>query len=170
MGGEKLAAAKTAGIAFIRAMRLPDDRVGIASFSSDSHVVHGLSGDADELEAIIETLEVSPGTRIDRGLEAGLAVLAAARDDVTPVLILLTDGIQDAAPEAPTEVAQRVRDADIILHIIGLGPDVDADYLRSVVGPSERLHLSPGTEDLEAIYTGIAWSVPCPTEAYWGRR
>lgn len=172
MSGEKIAAAKAAGIAFIRSIRLPEDRVGIASFSRDSRVAHGLSGDAVELEATIRALEISPGTRIDRGLEAGLEVLADARDgdDVTSVLILLTDGIQEVEPDLPRTVADRIRSEGIVLHVVGLGADVDVAALRELVRSAAHLHLSPGAAQLEAIYTGIATTIPCLVEAFWGRR
>jgi len=57
----------------------------------------------------------------------------------------------------------------IVLHVAGLGADVDAGYPRDVAGSAERLHLSPGPAELGAIYTGIARSIPCPPEASWGR-
>ncbi|HUG36787.1 MAG TPA: vWA domain-containing protein, partial [Candidatus Limnocylindrales bacterium] len=172
MTGEKLDAAKAAAVAFIESMRLPEDRVGVATFNRDSRLVHPLSGDAAALITAIEAVDVAPGTRIDRGLEAGLDVLADARSGggVTPVLVLLTDGIQEAETEAPGAVAERVHAAGIVLHVVGLGADVDADYLRGVAGSAARLHLSPSPAELGAIYTGIARSIPCPAEAYWGRR
>lgn len=172
MTGDKLEAAKAAAIAFIAAMRLPEDRVGVAVFNREAARVHALSGDADSLIAAIEGISVSPGTRIDRGLEAGLDVLADARKDefVTPVLVLLTDGIQDAEPWRPAEIATEARKDGIVLHVVGLGVDVDSDFLRDVAGGPDRLHLSPGPAELAAIYTGIARSIPCPPAAFWGRR
>ncbi len=172
MTGEKLDAAKAAAVAFIRAMRLPEDRVGVAAFNRDARVVHTLSGNAAELVAAIEAIDVAPGTRIDRGLDAGREILAGARaiDGVTPVLVLLTDGIQEAEIERPVEVALSARGAGIDLHVVGLGADVDADYLRDVAGSPDRLHLSPDPAELEAIYADIARSIPCPVDSYWGRR
>ncbi len=172
MTGEKMTSAKSAAKAFVSAMDLPEDRVGIATFSREAQVVHSLSGDSASLFATIDALEPGAGTRIDRGLEAGLDILADARPDsaVTPLLILLTDGLQEAEPSAPRSVSDRVRSAGITMHVVGLGDDVDEAFLGSLVETAQLLHLSPGTDELEAIYTDIALTIPCPTESYWGRR
>ena len=172
MTGAKLAAAKSAAIAFVRAMRLPEDQVGIAAFNREARIVHPLSVDRASLESAIDEIEVSPGTRIDRGLGVGLDVLEDARSgpDITPLLVLLTDGIQETDPEAPSIVSDRVRAAGITMHVIGLGDDVDAVYLRSLVETDDLLHLSPGPGELEAIYTEVALAIPCSVESYWGRR
>ena len=172
MDGPKLAAAKAAAVAFIGALHLPEDRVGIAAFNREARLVHPLSGDRTSLESAIRAIEMSPGTRIDRGLAAGIEVLAGARTgpEFTPVLVLLTDGIQEAEPDAPGLAADRIRAADVVLHVVGLGADVDAEFLRDLAGTADGLHLSPGPAELEAIYTEIARSIPCPVEAFWGRR
>jgi uncharacterized protein YegL len=172
MTGDKIRAAQSAAKAFIRAMNLPEDRVGIAYFSRDAAVAHPLSGDADLLFAAVDRLDTTAGTRIDRGLEVGLAILAEARtgSDVSPVLVLLTDGIQEAEPEAPERVAEAIRAQRITFHAIGLGSDVDAAYLLELVRAPDRLHLSPSVGELEAIYTEIARTIPCPASSYWGNR
>lgn len=172
MSGAKLEAAKAAAVAFVGAMRLPEDRVGVATFDREARSVHALSGDGASLVAAIEAIDVAEGTRIDRGLLVGLDLLAEARTetDVTSVLVLLTDGHQEAEVERPVTIAADARAAGIELHVVGLGADVDAGYLSTVAGDARRLHLSPGPDDLRAVYTGIALSIPCPAGAYWGRR
>ncbi len=172
MAGDKLAAAKWAAKAFIGAMDLPEDQVGVAAFSRESRIIHGLSGNEPSLFTSIDALDTLAGTRIDQGLEAGLEILedSRAESDVTPVIVLLTDGLQEAAPEAPGLVAARIRGAGITLNVIGLGDDVNAEYLRSLVASVEQLHLSPDPRELEAIYTRIALTIPCPADSFWGRR
>lgn len=172
MIGDKLAAARSAAKAFVRAVDLPNDRVGVAAFNTDARMVHTLSDDETSLFRAIDALAPGSGTRIDRGLEAGMEILADARTgpNVSPVLILLTDGIQDAEPEAPAIVAARAIASGITVHVVGLGTDVDFEFLLDVAGSTRRLHLSPSPDELEAIYTGIAGEIPCPAGAFWGRR
>ena len=101
-----------------------------------------------------------------------LKCLSDARegDGFTSVLVVLTDGLQEAEPETAGAVAERVIEEGVVLHVVGLGADVDAPYLGALAGAAERLHLSPGTDDLEGIYTEIAKTIPCPAASFWGRR
>ena len=67
-------------------------------------------------------------------------------------------------------VSQRSLASGISEHVVGLGADVGFELLLDVAGSPRRLHVSPSPGELEAIYTEIARSIPCPAGAYWGRR
>ena len=107
-------------------------------------------------------LPTGNGTRIDRGLEAGLSALETRRPEAVAAVVLLTDGNQaDEGLEGLLERAEQAREAGILLYTIGLGPDADRDLLESVAGSAERTFMAPTDEDLADIYRAIAAAIPC---------
>jgi uncharacterized protein YegL len=172
MTGAKLEAAKAAAVAFLGAMRLPDDRVGVVTFSAEASKISPLSGDHAALEAAIGRIVPGSGTRIDTGLEIAQTMLSGPEHLAghTPVVVLLTDGIQDEAADRPLRIAEELRSAGVAIFGVGLGEDVDVDYLSRITAQQDRLYISPGPEGLADIYAKIARRIPCPSEAHWGRR
>jgi Mg-chelatase subunit ChlD len=172
MTGDKMIAAREAALAFLGAVDIGEDQVGVVTFSAKAQVVSPLSGDGSALEAAIRGIEVGYGTRIDLGLAAAQTVLGGPerRQANTPMIILLTDGIQMADPELPLDLATQIRGSKVELYIVGLGEDVDAPYLEAMAGDPQKLFLSPSPGDLAAIYKEIARLIPCSPDAFWGRR
>ena len=172
MTGAKIEAAQEAALAFLDAVEIGADQIGVVTFSADAHVVSPLSGDGPALETAIRGIAVGYGTRIDTGLEAAQAVLSGPerRLENTPMIILLTDGIHMGDPARPQDLADEIRSSEVELYVVGLGEDVDAPYLETMAGGPEKLRLSPGPDDLATIYEEIAKLIPCAPEAFWGRR
>ncbi|MEO8084025.1 MAG: vWA domain-containing protein [Ardenticatenales bacterium] len=172
MTGAKIAAAKDAAVGFVQTMDLPDDHVGVVTFSAAATLVSPLSGDAAAVEAAIMAITTSPGTRIDTGLAIAEQLLAdpARTLDRTPVVIVLTDGLQVDRPELPAQVAGRLRAAGVLVFAVGLGADVDTAALHELTADPNRVFLSPTIDELRNIYVTIARLIPCPASAYWGNR
>jgi uncharacterized protein YegL len=163
MTGAKLAAAKGAALAFIDALQLPNDQVGVVAFSQTATLLSPLTGDAGALGVAISALAPSPGTRIDAGLSAAWEELRGdrRRPGNAPVLIVLTDGRQAEAPEAAQAVAAAARAAGVTIYSIGLGADVDALYLVDLAASPSRYFFAPDGDALAGIYRDIALLVPC---------
>lgn len=177
MAGAKLDAAKAAAHAFIDALSPASDRVGLVAFSETAALLQPLTGVPAALLAAVDGIAPSPGTRIDRGLDAALGELRAARRGApaVAVVILLTDGIQSVEADRPAGLADGARADRIDLWVVGLGGDVDAAYLRRVAGGADGAHAdrymaAASVDDLVGIYRDIARLVPCPVERFWGRR
>jgi Mg-chelatase subunit ChlD len=172
MDAPKLAAAKAAAHAFVDAMALPDDQVAVVSFHATAQVVHTLTGDANALHAVIDGIAVAPGTRIDRGLDTAVVELSSTRRHVehTPVIVLMTDGVQYEEPQSALDAASRARESGTTIYAIGLGADVDGEFLVTVAGAASRYYFAPVPDQLVDIYRGIARAIPCPPEVYWGGR
>ncbi len=172
MEGEKFAAAKNAAKAFLGAMDFPGDRVAIVGFATTGRILVDLTGDAAALGRAIDGMVLESGTHIDEGLVLALGLLERRRPEATPMVVLMTDGIQ--APEVlerPQLLAEQIRGRHILLHVVGLGLDVDAAYLLRLAGDDpSSLHLSPRAEELAAIYVAIAGLIPCPSGAFWAGR
>jgi uncharacterized protein YegL len=172
MTGAKFAAVKEAARAFVGAMHFPADRVALVTFAAEGRVLAGLTNDEAALLRAVDSMALESGTRIDQGLLKAQEQLAGRRPSATPMLVVMTDGLQ--APDAlerPQELAKELRDAGVLLHAVGLGLDVDAAYLlRLAGGDASRLHLSPQAEELVGVYLRIARLIPCPAAAFWSGR
>lgn len=181
MTGPPLSDAKAAAARFVeivlaeaptRAPAGATSRIAIVGFNSTAWLAHGLSGDGGAVRDAIHGLEVTPGTRIDLGLAEALAELRGPRRTPghTPAIVLLTDGLQNGSPEPVYALAGQARAEGAALFMIGLGDDVDAGFLAIAAGDPRRMFLAPGSEDLRAIYEAVAFDIPCPADAFWGRR
>ncbi len=182
MEGAKLSAAKAAAGSFVDIVLPPSgepataggqrSQVAVVGFNISAWLAHGLTDDADALHTAIDGLQMVEGTRIDYGLDVALTELWGPRHvpEHTPTIVLLTDGLQNGPTEPVLELAAAARDRGTLLYTIGLGADVDAAFLAIVAGTPARRFLAPGPNDLAAIYDQIAGEIPCPAEAFWGRR
>lgn len=172
MTGEKFDAIKVAAKAFLAAMNFPSDHVAIVTFATVGKTLIPLTGDEAALNKTVDDMVLESGTHIDQGLLRAQELLATRRLDATPMVVVMTDGLQfEKALEEPQVLAAQLRGAGILLHVVGLGTDVDAGYLlRMAGGDQTKVHLSPRSEELTAIYVEIARLIPCPPSAYWANR
>lgn len=161
-GPTKLDAARSAAAAFLRFLQLPSDHAAVVSFNEQGAVAASLTGDLALLDAALSGLRTATGTRIDRGLaSAGAELAAGRRSGALPVVILLTDGLQngDAAPVRSQAAALKA--AGTLVYAIGLGDEVDAALLREVASSADRFYPSPTVDDLAAIYAQISERLRC---------
>jgi Mg-chelatase subunit ChlD/sugar lactone lactonase YvrE len=160
-GPTKLEAAQRAATLFLNRLQMPRDRAVLVVFNSDAQVLQPLTGDRAQLVARLANLPQGAGTRIDKGIEAGHGALAAPTAN-NRVLVLLTDGRPSGVTnELVLAEADRAKRSGIIIYTIGLGSDVDAALLRGVASAPDYYFFAPGGDDLERIYTAIAFSIPC---------
>ncbi len=164
-GVTKLAAAVKAARQFVNRLNLPEDRAAVVSFNSTASLVQELTGDRELLLAALDGLETLSGTRIDLGLEEALAELTGerARTDQSRVIVLLTDGRGSVPNEQVLEVAERAREARLLIFTIGLGTPQDVDYglLRQIASRPDYFYEAPSTDDLERIYSAIVFTLKC---------
>ncbi len=173
MAGAKIEAAKAAARSFIGLLRLGDDQVGIVAFNQAATLLSPLVTDAAQAGAALDALTLAPGTRIDLGLDAAQAELQSARHRAgsVPLVIVVTDGRQEDEPDRALAVAAAARAAGTTIYAIGLGGDVDRDFLARLAGDPTRTLDAPTPADLAALYAQVAVTVRrCPKEAFWGGR
>lgn len=153
-------------------MTFPSDHVAIVTFATVGKVLVPLTGDGAALNKAVDDMVLESGTHIDQGLLRAQELLATRRLEATPMVVVMTDGLQfEQALEEPQTLAAQLRGAGILLQVVGLGTDVDAGYLLRMAGGDEsKVHLSPRSEELTAIYLEIARLIPCPPSAYWSNR
>jgi Mg-chelatase subunit ChlD/DNA-binding beta-propeller fold protein YncE len=166
MTGEKLDAARNAAsvLLFFVDLRIRRDRAAVVSFDVAARVNQGLTADRATLAVGLAGLATTPGTRIDLGIAAAVGELLGARrrDGVDRAIVLLTDGLPMAGTEAETLAeADRARAAGVSTWTIGLGSDVDPDFLGRVAGAGDRVLIAPAPGDLEGVYRRVASGIVC---------
>ncbi len=162
-GPTKLDAAREAATTFVSLLDLPGDRAAVISFDAEARRELGLTGDLASLRASLDALETGQGTRIDLGLEAATSVLTEeARPGALPVVILLTDGLQEGGDDASVlGAATALKAAGGLVFTIGLGASIDADLLARAASDPDRFYASPGTDELSRIYDRISVRLAC---------
>jgi Mg-chelatase subunit ChlD len=169
---EPLTSVKNAAKTFISQLE-SRDRGAIVSFATtaSSPVDKSLTGNQDALAEAVDNITVgtppdTQHTNVAGGLEqARQELLDHGRKDATKVIILLTDGIasrplKDGEPDYPemtaSTTAQTIRDDGIDLFTVGLGNEVNANFLSGLATEPNQYFAAPKKEDLDAIYNSIA--------------
>ena len=169
-GGTKIEAARAAATQLVDGLRLGDtaDRVSVVEFYNDAHVVTPLSGKRAPVLDGLARLAPDPsrqGTRIDLGLRAARVALGARRGTALPVVVLLSDGLQNPGGNGPVLTEMAVlsgRVPELLVYTIGLGDQIDEALLRDALASSpDRYYASPTAEQLAAIYAEISERLQC---------
>jgi Mg-chelatase subunit ChlD len=192
-GREKLAAVQSAASLFLDQMDFrPDgrgdlDQVALVGFNSQGWIEQPLTSDTTALRAGIDHLRAGmhEGTRLDLAIDWGVRALDGPerRPANTPVIVLMTDGLPNGVPPGPggTEEetvfarAAAAKSRGIRLYAIGVGlPDgadvadrINMDLLRAVASEPRMAFQTFSAEELARIYGEIAYTLGCPSGAYW---
>lgn len=163
----RLDAMKAVAATFIRGRA--GDRVGLIAYADQTYVVSPPSYD---VEAVVKALDgfeiglVGRSTAIGDGLGLALRRLSAV-DARSRVVLLLSDGVNNAGLSAPRDVANLAKDMNVRVHTISMGPRdigegdgnpdvVDVQTLKEMAtvtgGQSFRVKT---TEDLQAAMKAV---------------
>ncbi|ETX28667.1 VWA domain-containing protein [Roseivivax isoporae] len=160
----RMEAVQTVGAAFAR--RRAGDRVALIVFGSEAYYAAPFSFDTEGIARRIEEAQIGISGRATNISDAlGLALKRMQRSDAaTKVVILLSDGVNNAGATNPRGVAGLAAEMGVRVHTIALGPRdlqtaeegengvVDAETLRAISeisgGESFRVRT---TEDLVAV-------------------
>jgi VWFA-related protein len=133
-------AVKAAAGAFIDAAR-PEDALGVLTFSDGVELVADVAKYRSVSKHAVSQYRTTGGTALFDGIVASLDRLAT--ETGRKALVLLTDGRDENGPgTAPgskatrDEVLARLRDVDVTVFAIGLGPSVDRETLQRVADAS----------------------------------
>ena len=171
----RLQAVKRVGADFIR--RRAGDRIGLVIFADQAFVAAGLTFDTASVARALEEATiglVGRSTGIGDGLGLALRRLDVREPGTAPtegaggrVVILLSDGANNAGQTTPRDVAALARDLGIRVHTIALGPRdlanangeqdvVDTETLRAMAETSGgRAFRVRTTDDLVAVADAI---------------
>lgn len=101
----------------------PNDRIGLLAFGGRPYLVSPLTLDHDWLRKRLESLKigmVEDGTAIGSAIGSGINRLRD-RDSKSRILILLTDGMNNAGRIPPLAAAEAAETLDIKVYTIGAG-------------------------------------------------
>ncbi len=175
----RLSALKEVAAEFIR--KRPNDRIGLVAYAGESYTKTPITSDkAIVLSALREITygQLSDGTAIGMGLATSVNRLKESKA-VSKVIILLTDGVNNAGFIEPQTAADLALEYSIKTYTIGLGtngnalspigynPDgsfrygmrqveIDEDLLKTIAeATGGRYFRATDNEELEAIYDEI---------------
>lgn len=165
MGGPPLEDAKQAANRFLEKMD-PGDQVALIAFSdpvdTDPDQInpereHPLVGNLEPIFDSIEKLEAGGHTHLYNASTKAVNMLSNQPNGHRAIL-LLTDGVNDPPdsgdPEEPIALAKQAR---IPFFIIGLGDDIDDDYLRRLaIDTGGAFRAAPSSSELSRLFKEVA--------------
>jgi Mg-chelatase subunit ChlD len=172
---EPLTSVKNAALSFVNGLS-NRGKISVVSFATDasSPIDQVLTSDVPSVRDAINGIEIGTGstqyTNIADALQHSIDELSTNRHTSSSkqAIVLLTDG-KPTYPEKkgdPTYAADTAlalaRDAQskgIEIFTIGLGKDIDQDFLKSVSGFDERFFQAPSRQDLLSVYSQIGSSL-----------
>ncbi|MCH8009243.1 MAG: VWA domain-containing protein [Chloroflexi bacterium] len=130
MEGGALDEAKAAAISFLNSLELQDS-VGVLTFADEVTLVLPFTQDRAAAMAAIEGLVAGGGTALYQATENGLR-LAADEGTSYRAVILLSDGLDNGSVLVRDDVYTTAATLGVPVFAIGLGEDIDREYLESV--------------------------------------
>lgn len=144
------------------------DQSAVVTYATDATTPATLSSKHMNNADLIEALTIDPKeevgyTNTSAGLSAAALELASERHNKNArrVIVLLTDGLPTATDDGGDPVAaaesqaKELVAAGVEIYAIGLGANVNLDFISSIASDSAHAFYAPKTEDLNAIYKSI---------------
>ncbi|MBI3133688.1 MAG: VWA domain-containing protein [Bacteroidetes bacterium] len=129
---DRLEAAKKVALDFIA--NRPSDRIGLVVFQAEAYTQAPLTNDHELLKVMFEQVQnISNSDIIYDGTAIGLGLATATNrlkesDAKSKVIILLTDGVNNAGEIDPLTAAAIAKENNICVYTIGVGKDGTAPY------------------------------------------
>jgi len=152
-----------AALACVRASN-PQDEVFVLDFADKARVDVPFTSDPRVLEAGIARADSIGGTAMLDALDAGASYLSRDGERDRKVLLLITDGNDNASVTSMDEVRKEVEQHDVVIFAIGLLTEEASSVARHAQHELGRLaelsggvaYYETGPEDLEATALSIA--------------
>ncbi|MFH0774085.1 MAG: vWA domain-containing protein [bacterium] len=130
------------------------DAILSGALDGESHIEAELTCDRAELKKKISALSPMGGTPMDSAI--ALACNEMLRDGgVENIIVLLTDGIPND-PVATESYANQAKASGVKIITIGVGPDVDIEFLKKIASTSDDYYFAKESSKLKSIFAGIA--------------
>ncbi len=150
----------------------PQDRIALVAFARQAYTASPLTSDASWLDRVLTDLRlglIEDGTAVGSGISSAVLRLSES-NAVSKVIILLTDGQNNAGRIAPLEAAAIARERGVKIYTIGAGskglvPFPVQDLWGRTVYQQVRIDLDEGTLQKVAEITGGAYFRATDTES-----
>lgn len=145
---------------------LPEDRVGLVSFSSTANLdvpPAPLAQNRNDLDAAIQGLRPEGKTAIYDGLMAGkqaLDGLPQDKDERIKAIVLLTDGQENASSTTLDQLKQEFEETGVSIFPVAYGSDSDqqeaSSTLQAIVDFSHTILVKGSTGDIGQIFDNLS--------------
>jgi molecular chaperone DnaK len=153
MYGDNIAAAKRAGVGFAeRTLKQPNRQVAVVAFPGG--VMTPPTADIERLRRAIDDLTPIGSTPMSEGLHEARDLLRP-RAGVQRVFLVMTDGHPDD-PDATVAEVHKLRTSGARVITIGVGGQVQQDFLRSLASQPSDYHFCNESLDLEGTFINLA--------------
>lgn len=134
-----------------------NDFLGCVSFNSNVDYIQQLTNNYVLVKEIVDDLEASGGTRMDKGLVLAFQVLETNLEAGVPSEIIL---VSDGMPDDESAVRELIRQKDdIVINTIGVGRNYDRNLLKFIANRTDgRFYAADDISDLTATFQEIAYS------------
>lgn len=158
MGGSKMTAARSAVLEFIGQLDYSLHQVGLITFSTEVDLVQPLTDNPRALIRAVPTLGDDAGTNMSGAMSLAQGEFATERDrpDAKNVIVMLSDGRPNDDPGGLYSMSSAFSAAGGEVYTIGLGLDVDRDFMRRFATTPDYYFESPTEYELTKVYESIA--------------
>ena len=166
---EPITSVLAAAEAFVHRLK-ESDQAALVTFATDAVLEKRLTRNTASIAQTIRELVIDPkeevgstnqGEAFRRAFEELHSELHSV--EARKVLVLLTDGLATAPDEEPEAYAlknaQLVKDSGITVFTIGLGQQVNMDFVRALASTPASAYQAASTDDLDQIYRTITASL-----------
>lgn len=151
-----------------------NNQATLISFANDATLDSPLSKDFSALGQSIDAITIlksgTQNTNIGDGIRKAREELLSerGRNGVSKFIVMLTDGVatrpskagDDKYPEEfALQTANQAKIDSIGLFTIGLGKDLNVEFLKDVASSSEEAYFAPTAKELNSIYKQIATKI-----------
>ena len=138
----------------------PNDRIGVVVYAAESYTKTPVTSDKELIKRSIESIEYDPsvlqdGTGIGVGLATAINRLKESKAK-SKVIILLTDGVNNAGFIDPRMAADIAKEYGIKVYTIGLGTNGNAQFPYAKTANGRILYRMMPVEIDEALMKEIA--------------
>ncbi|TVQ89611.1 MAG: VWA domain-containing protein [Deltaproteobacteria bacterium] len=153
MYGQNMDNAKAAAKAFAeRTLAVPNRQIAVIAFPGG--VRSTATSDLDRITRALDSLSPIGSTPLSDGLHDARDLLRP-RAGVQRVFVVMTDGHPDDPEETGVEV-HRLKASGARLIAIGVGDQVDQDYLRSLASQPDDYHFCSESLELQGTFINLA--------------
>ncbi len=151
-----------------------NDQVAVVSFGNEAALDEKLSSNLVSVRASLDAISIkTPGTQntnIGDGLRVAREELISprAREGISKFIVLLTDGVATRPEKAgdtsypetfALQASNQAKTDGISIFSIGLGKDLNVQFLKDIASSSEESFIAPNTSGLRSIYEQIATKI-----------
>lgn len=166
---EPITSVLQAAKAFVQRMQ-NGDQASLVTFATEADIAVPLTTSLTEVATQVEALAIDPAeetgsTNTGEALTQATQELVSERHnaEARKVMVLLTDGLATAPDEEPEayalEAAANAKQAGITVYSIGLGEQVNMDFVRSLASSPEQSYQAVSSASVDAIYKTITTDI-----------